>query len=311
MKTGELIRLVRVRFPGQVLPGTFLVGNLNYEYGQKVVALSERGVTIGYINSQVYEVPYSPEMGELTTIKREAGENDDIKYQKAYQYQREASHVFEDLVKKHDLPMNLQDVEFVSGGNKIIFHFTAPGMVDFRALLKDLGRELKSKIELRQIPEKLPSIRIGPCGPDLCTFVNSVMGNTQRKTCSENYCCLENNDRFYEERRSRLPKMNSLVSTHTGEMGKVQRVDFVKEEFEMLTDQGIIKRYVSELYKETLNKKLTPFPKSFEIISHDTKVVLGEKERLAKKKRELDLEYKKLNDSAKDFAENVWRNLNA
>ena len=308
MNVGDIVRLVRVRFPGQMLPGIFLADQRSFEHGQKVVAMSDRGMTIGFVNSQVYEAPYSEEMGELFTIKRLASDEDVIKYKEAYQHQRKAREVFNRLVEQHELPMKLQDVEFISQGYKILFHYTAPERVDFRSLLKDLARELKNKIELRQLTDHVQSAKIGPCGPDLCLFINSVVG--LKRSCSEAYCCLEDNDHFYKEKRSRLPKNNALIATHTGEIGKVQQVDFVKEEFEILTDQGCVKRYVSELYKETLNKKTTTFPREFDYISHDTKIVIGERERSAKKEREKQIEFNKLSESAKEFAETVWKNLN-
>lgn len=307
MKEDNIVQLVRVRFPGQMQPGIFRAGHRSYEHGQKVVAMSDRGMTIGFVNSQIYDSPYSSEMGELSTIKRIATDEDVVSYKAAYQHQRRAREIFNRLVQQHELPMKLQDVEFISLGNKVLFHYTAPERVDFRVLLKDLAQELKSKIELRQLADQSQSSKIGPCGPDLCMFINSVVG--PKRPCSEAYCCLEDNDRYYNEKRSLLPKNNALIATHTGEVGRVQHVDLVKEEFEILTDQGCVKRYVSELYKETLNKKTTPFPREFEFISRDTNTVVGHAERLAKKEREKQIEYIKLNESAKEFAETVWKNL--
>ena len=47
--------------------------------------------------------------------------------------------------------MKLVDAEIVFGGGKIIFSFFAEERVDFRALVSDLARVLKMRIELRQI----------------------------------------------------------------------------------------------------------------------------------------------------------------
>src|SRR5690606_9670420 len=109
----EMIRLVRVRFPSEMQPGVFLVGDLPLEYGQRVVAMSERGLAVGFINSQVYEEEYHKEMGELLHIKRIASDEDLIKYKADYQKQREAAEVFKQLVKEHELPINLEDMEYV------------------------------------------------------------------------------------------------------------------------------------------------------------------------------------------------------
>ena len=308
MKEGDILSLVRVRFPGEAQAGVFLVGDLPVEYGQRVVAMSVRGMAVGFINSQIYEASYTKDMIRILYIERIATNADLLKYKELYQEQRKAAQVFNKIVQQHALPMHLQDVKFTSQGSKVVFHYTAPTRIDFRDLLKDLSSELKSKIELHQVFDNQPQdSTIGPCGPDLCLFINSLVDNlTQKRQCSEFFCCLEYNDRFYEDKRSRLPKNHALIITHTGEIGKVRHLDLVKEEFEMLTDQGIIKRYVSELYKETLNQKTTPFQKNFDIISDETKVVHGKAERLAKKEREKEIEYENHDELAKAFTEKIW-----
>ena len=270
MKEGEMLHLVRVRFPGQAQPGVFFANNYSSGYGERVVAMSDRGMAVGFVNSQVYEAEYSNKMGEIFSIKRLATDDDVAHYKEAYQKQRNAGNVFKKLVTEFELPMELADLEFASQGKKIIFYYTAPTRVDFRALLKALSTELKGRIELRQIVDiNVSHPGVGPCGPDLCLFINSMAGNSgDSSKCSETFCCLEDNDSFYEDKRSRLPKKYSYISTHSEEIGKVTLLDFVKEEFEMLTDQGVIKRYVSEMYKESLKKKPNSFPKTFENISH-------------------------------------------
>ena len=50
-KEGQILRFVRVRFPGNSRSFSFLVGKRRIEYGQKVVAMSDRGMAVGYVNS--------------------------------------------------------------------------------------------------------------------------------------------------------------------------------------------------------------------------------------------------------------------
>jgi len=56
-----------------------------------------------------------------------------------------------ELLKSHDLEMKLVDVEFLLDRKKLFFYFTAEQRVDFRAYVRDLAREFKTRIELRQI----------------------------------------------------------------------------------------------------------------------------------------------------------------
>src|SRR5687768_10716391 len=58
-KEGQILRFVRVRFPGNARSFPFLVGKRRIEYGQKVVAMSDRGMAVGYVNSFPYEVPFN------------------------------------------------------------------------------------------------------------------------------------------------------------------------------------------------------------------------------------------------------------
>ena len=47
-KEGETITMIRVRFPGNARSFPFLIGKRRFAYGQKVVAMSDRGMSVGY-----------------------------------------------------------------------------------------------------------------------------------------------------------------------------------------------------------------------------------------------------------------------
>ena len=249
---GDVLELVRVRFPGQTKPQSFSLDKLPFKYGEKVVALSERGMTIGYIHSFPFTVSYSSKFEDVSDIERYASAEDILFYKEAYQEQREAKKIFVDLVAKFDLTMELKDVEFMSFGKKIVFYFTSPTRVDFRELLKELNHKLKLKIDLRQIFDGGGDLGdIGPCGAELCQFINSVMeaGCSTSKPCNEYKCRLDYKDPFYEDKRSRLPKVGQRVETHTKESGRVVRLDLWNEEFEIINELGVSKKFFSELWK--------------------------------------------------------------
>ena len=73
---GELLSFVRVRFPGNAKSFPFLVGKRAFSYGQKVVAMSDRGMDVGYINSFPYELPFKKEMLPIRSIAKEATQED-------------------------------------------------------------------------------------------------------------------------------------------------------------------------------------------------------------------------------------------
>ena len=301
------IRLVKVRFLGQSRPGTFLTGDLPIKYGERVVAMSERGMAIGFVNSDPFDLRISESMNDLQRINKIATEEDINQYKNVYQEQRDVSHVFKQLVTQHNLEMKLDRVEFTSLGKKIVFYYTSPTRVDFRDLLRDLSKRFKERIELRQIPknESATSGTIGPCGMELCLFIKSVIHEDggSKSGCSEFNCCLDYKDPFYEDKRTRLPRVGDYITTYTGEMGRVERLDLWKEQFEMVTDQGVVKRYVSNQLKEILNKKSVQFPSQFESISNETKMVIGLDSIETAKNIALELESANYQVSNKNFTE--------
>ena len=71
------------------------------------------------------------------------------------------------LLKPHNLDMKLIDVEFLRAKRKLFFYFSSDQRVDFRAYVRDLAREFKTRIELRQVGvrDEAKIIRgVGPCG---------------------------------------------------------------------------------------------------------------------------------------------------
>lgn len=75
------------------------------------------------------------------------------------------------LLKPHNLDMKLIDVEFLRARRKLFFYFSSEQRVDFRAYVRDLAREFRTRIELRQVGvrDEAKIIRgVGPCGQPCC-----------------------------------------------------------------------------------------------------------------------------------------------
>jgi hypothetical protein len=97
-KDGQLLRLVRVRFPGNSRSFPFLIGKRRIEYGQKVVAMSDRGMAVGYINSFPYEVAFNKTMLPLRSISKVANQEDIDHDLAAYRQQKSAENICNDLI---------------------------------------------------------------------------------------------------------------------------------------------------------------------------------------------------------------------
>jgi hypothetical protein len=127
--------------------------------------------------------------------------------------------------------------------------------------------------------------------------------------CGQLKCCLQYEDEVYKEKRSRLPKEGDIISTHTGEIGRVDRLHLLSEQFVMMTNRGVRKRYVVDLYKETLNKEEANFPKEFESVSDETFKVIGLDQAEAEKVKTFEAEVKSYKDQSKSFADSIFENL--
>jgi cell fate regulator YaaT (PSP1 superfamily) len=328
-KEGQILRFVRVRFPGNARSFPFLIGKRRIEYGQKVVAMSDRGMAVGYINSFPYDVTFNKSMLPIRSISKVATEEDIVKDREAYRQQKSAENICNDLIENFKLDMQLTHVEFTSFGKKAVFYFIAPARVDFRDLVKELVGKLKTRIELRQISVRDRSASIGgigPCGRELCCSsfltkygnVGIKMAKNQDLTlnfsklngvCGQLKCCLQYEDDVYREKRSRLPKEGDIISTHTGEIGRVDRLHLLSEQFVMMTNRGVRKRFVVDLYKETLDKETANFPKEFESVSDETHKVIGLDESQTKKVKVFEAEIKTFKEKGKSFADEIFSSL--
>ena len=296
-KEGEKITMIRVRFPGNARSFPFLIGKRRFSYGQKVVAMSDRGMTVGYINSFPYEVVFNKSMLPIRSIAKVASE-EDIKAQIEFRdSEKKAEVICLRLIEKYQLDMVLTHVEFTQFGKKAVFYFNAPARVDFRDLVKDLVYELKMRIELRQISVRDRAAAlgsVGACGLQTCcsSFLKNY-GNVSIKmaknqnlalipsklngVCGQIKCCIKYEDDVYSDKRKNLPREGSFIQALNGDRGKVQKLNILVEQFEMLTDNGIRRRYSANQYSASKSELGSDykFPEIFENIVNETQSVIG------------------------------------
>lgn len=327
-KDGEELMLVRVRFPGNAKSFPFLVGKRKFQYGQKVMAMSDRGMTVGYINSFPYKVTFNKTMLPLRSIAREASAEDIRQQMEFHESEKKAEVICLRLIERYQLDMVLTHVEFIQFGKKAVFYFNAPQRVDFRDLVKDLVQDLKMRIELRQISVRDRAAAlgsIGACGLQTCcsSFLKNY-GNVSIKmaknqnlalipsklngVCGQIKCCIKYEDEVYNDKRKNLPKEGSIIQAKNGDFGKVLRLHLLIEQFEMLTDFGVKRKYASNQFtKESLELPVDyRFPETFDNITDETKTVIGltvQEELVSKRFKELmdnDDELEELDDLEND-----------
>lgn len=326
---GQPLRFARVRFPGHARSYPFLVGKRKLMYGQKVMAMSDRGMAVGYVNSFIYELPFDKSMLPLKSINKIASAEDIETEQETYKKQKTTETLCQKLIDKHNLDMNLTHVEFTQFGKKVVFYFVAPARVDFRNLVKDLVAELKLRIELRQISVRDRSASVGalgPCGRELCCSsflsrygnVSIKMAKNQNLTlnysklngvCGQLKCCLQYEDEVYSQKRKRLPPEGSFIETVNGEKGKIFRLHILNEQFDVLTEKGKIKRFTQEYFKQKLKPQDVKMPDRFDTISDETSTVIGLNEVDTKKTLQFEKDMLKLKTRAGKYASEVFEDL--
>ena len=141
-----------------------------------------------------------------------------------------------ELLKPHELEMKLIDVEFLRQRRKLFFYFSSEQRVDFRAYVRDLAREFKTRIELRQIGvrDEAKIIKgIGPCGQPCCCsyWLNQFapicikMVKEQNLAlnpakisgiCGRLMCCMCYEHNVYREIWERLPNPGTKIKTPNG-----------------------------------------------------------------------------------------------
>jgi hypothetical protein len=132
--------------------------------------------------------------------------------------------------------MKLVAVEHLFGGDRIIFYFLAETRVDFRALVRDLAQEYRTRIEMRQIGVRDEARLLGDyerCGRPLCCRawikelqpVSMKMAKLQKATldptkisgrCGRLMCCLRFEDTTYRDLVKNLPRRNTYVRLPQG-----------------------------------------------------------------------------------------------
>ena len=230
-----LVRHGSMRFIGSfaVPPGATTVRR-----GDVAILRTERGQESGEVlcpaTPQAIAAIPDPTRGDLLRV---ATADDRAKIAKIAVQQKQQYDAGAELVRKHRLDMQIVDVEYLFGGERLVFYFLSEGRVDFRELVKSMARDFKTRIELRQIgvrDEAKLLADFGDCGKPVCCNSHMVvmppvsmrMAKLQKSTldptkisgrCGRLKCCLRFEQDVYEEFQKELPPVGSRVVTDKGQ----------------------------------------------------------------------------------------------
>jgi cell fate regulator YaaT (PSP1 superfamily) len=247
---------------------------------------------MGVVAAPVHSVPKSELKGKLKQVVRKATPVELIQSEKFRAQEPAAKEKCIELVQKMKLPIKILEADYNFDGTRLTFSFVSEQRIDFRELVKELARALRTRIEMKQVgarDETKVYDGYGRCGRPLCCSswladfhpVSIRMAKRQglplapseiSGQCGRLLCCLAYEDDFYAEMREKLPRVNSRVKTETGEIGKVRGVNVLKESLLLQMEE-------SETYQEL------PVSEVEVLVTDKSKMGVGKKSKSRRKKR--------------------------
>lgn len=279
---------VSVKFKGSKKAYHFGTDEAIYNYGDKVVVETIRGIELGDVISELRLCEDFPNQKPTKPVLRKASEKDIEDYNRNKEDEADALQKCQNCIDKLKLEMKLISAEYTLDRSKVIFSYVSDDRVDFRELLKELASIFRCRIELRQIgPRDKAKIvgGIGSCGMETCCSrymeefdvisinmaKNQLLAlNIQKLSgqCGKLMCCLSFEDEMYKEQRKGLPKMNAQV-VYNGERFRIQGMNLLNQTAKLGNKENMViipldelKELMNQMPKEnTLHEKSKEFSK--------------------------------------------------
>ncbi len=258
--------VIAVKFAYAARDLWFSPGSSGAVEGDHVICSTERGVEIGLATSDAREVSNS-ELNNMignATLKpviRIATEEDLARAEMLAKKGEDAFPRYRELVSQSELDIKPVGVEYLFGGEKVVCYFAAEERVDFRQLVRDLSRELRERIDMRQIGVREEAAVVGGfghCGQELCCSrfglsfepVSIRMAKEQdlpltsnkiSGACGRLMCCLRYEFEAYRDFKGRAPKRNAVIETPLGK-AKIVEYDTPKEQVALRLESGKVVR---------------------------------------------------------------------
>ncbi len=224
---------IRFRSNGQLY---YFTSDIPLSMGNAVIVDTEQGIGFGHVDLFLEHLPSEMQNMELSPIVRMASAEDCQTAHDNISISQEAFTYCKKCIIERELDMKLVDVEVFFDRSKYIFYFTAPSRIDFRELVKDLVREYRTRIELRQIGVRHETQMIGAvgsCGMVCCCrrYLRKFAPVTIRMAkeqslflnpikisgiCGRLLCCLSFEQENYDNFQNQCPKIGKKYQTSAG-----------------------------------------------------------------------------------------------
>jgi cell fate regulator YaaT (PSP1 superfamily) len=230
-----------------------LVGDLMLHVGDVVRVETQNGTALGEVRRARRLVPELRRDRLYRRVVSLASDEEAGDYRQQRRREEEAIVTSQRLARARGLAMKVVDVEMPTGQHRVTVYFSSEERVDFRDLVRDLAREFRARVEMRQIGAR-DTTRvldgIGPCGRQLCCSshlrkfepISVKMAKAQDMPLTDNRllgncgrlkCCLLYEFSTYQELRSYLPRVNTPCQAQCGGggcmTGKVRSLRVLKQ----------------------------------------------------------------------------------
>ena len=255
-----------VRFKG-TRRGYFNTGGLDLTPGDRVIVQADRGEDFGQVTAlgSIAERKCSSSGGcstpaPIVRVLRRAEPEEVTRARYKVDDERRARLEAREQVARHGLKMKVTETEWQFDRKKLIIYFTAEKRVDFRALVRDLARVFRTRIELKQIGVRDEAALlggVGRCGRELCCStwlpelkpVSLQLAKDQSLSlnpaqisgcCGRLMCCLMYEHDSYVEARRRFPREGRTMRTARGRE-KVVSVNIFNETITLRGEEGDVR----------------------------------------------------------------------
>ncbi|MBW1669929.1 MAG: hypothetical protein JRI67_02235 [Deltaproteobacteria bacterium] len=241
------IVIIAVNFRPKWPPSHYNAGNVPVMDAEWVVVPTDHGIEVGRVMGRPVMIRMSAK-ALPPKVERLASTHEIELYYRNLDREKVARDVCTERVRTLGLSMKLVRVESFFDGSKVVFYYSAEGRVDFRELVKDLVKTLRTRVEMRQIGIRHETKMIGGignCGREFCCTsflkgfdpVSIKMAKTQNLPlnpnkisgiCGRLLCCLTYEYGTYLELVKDMPLLGKSCDTPAGQ-GKVLRRDILRQ----------------------------------------------------------------------------------
>jgi cell fate regulator YaaT (PSP1 superfamily) len=220
----------------------------HFKLEDRVIVETSRGIELGTVAMATRHVPKSEIKSKLKRVVRPATPVDLLQAEHFKAQEAVALEKCNELVAELNIPIKVLQAEYSFDGARLLFSFVSEQRVDFRDLVKELARSLKTRIEMKQVGARDETKILdgyGRCGRRLCCSswltdfhpVSIRMAKLQglplapaeiSGLCGRLLCCLAYEDEMYAEMKKELPKVGSQVKTAQGVPAIVRGLNIIR-----------------------------------------------------------------------------------